>query len=175
MATESTDYRSLIRDIPDFPQAGIMFRDITPLLGDAEAYRASIQALAEPFRGAGIDQVAAIEARGYMLGCPLAVELGAGFVPIRKLGKLPFETFQAEYSLEYGEAVIEIHRDALLAHHRVLLIDDVLATGGTMAAAINLIEQSGATIAGVAVLVELGALGGREALVGQDLFSLITL
>ena len=175
MATESTDYRSLIRDIPDFPQAGIMFRDITPLLGDAEAYRASIQALAEPFRGAGIDQVAAIEARGYMLGCPLAVELGAGFVPIRKLGKLPFETFQAEYSLEYGEAVIEIHRDALLAHHRVLLIDDVLATGGTMDAAINLIEQSGATIAGVAVLVELGALGGREALVGQDLFSLITL
>ncbi|MDA0797259.1 MAG: adenine phosphoribosyltransferase [Chloroflexi bacterium] len=171
----STDYRSLIRDIPDFPQAGIMFRDITPLLGDAEAYKAAIQALAEPFRDAGIDQVAAIEARGYMLGCPLAVELGAGFVPVRKVGKLPFETYKAEYALEYGEAEIEMHRDGLLAHHRVLLIDDVLATGGTMAATIDLVQQSGATVAGVAVLIELAALDGRKALGGQDVFSLITL
>lgn len=171
----ATEYRSLIRDIPDFPQAGIMFRDITPLLGDAEAYRGAIQELAEPFRSAGIDQVAAIEARGYMLGCPLAMELGAGFVPVRKVGKLPFETFKAEYALEYGEAAIEVHRDGLLAHHRVLLIDDVLATGGTMAATIDLVQQSGATVAGVAVLIELTALDGRKALGGQDVFSLITL
>jgi adenine phosphoribosyltransferase len=171
----ATEYRSLIRDIPDFPQAGVMFRDITPLLGDAEAYRGAIQELAEPFRSAGIDQVAAIEARGYMLGCPLAMELGAGFVPVRKVGKLPFETFKAEYALEYGEAAIEVHRDGLLAHHRVLLIDDVLATGGTMAATIDLVQQSGATVAGVAVLIELTALDGRKALGGQDVFSLITL
>jgi adenine phosphoribosyltransferase len=171
----ATDYRSLIRDIPDFPQAGIMFRDITPLLGDAEAYKAAIHDLAEPFRDAKIDQVAAIEARGYMLGCPLAVELGAGFVPVRKVGKLPFETYKAEYALEYGEAAIEVHRDGMLAHHRVLLIDDVLATGGTMAATINLVQQSGATVAGVAVLIELAALDGRKALGGLDVFSLITL
>lgn len=169
------DYRSLIRDIPDFPQAGIMFRDITPLLGNAEAYRAAIQALAEPFRDAGIDQVAAIEARGYMLGCPLAVELGAGFVPVRKVGKLPFETYKAEYALEYGEAEIEVHRDGMQAHHRVLLIDDVLATGGTMGATIDLVQQSGATVAGVAVLIELAALDGRKALGKQEVFSLITL
>lgn len=152
-----------------------MFRDITPLLGDAEAYRAAIQALAEPFRDADIDQVAAIEARGYMLGCPLAVELGAGFVPVRKVGKLPFETYKAEYALEYGEAKIEMHRDGLLARHRVLLVDDVLATGGTMAATINLVQQSGATVAGVVVLIELAELEGRKALAGQDVFSLITL
>jgi adenine phosphoribosyltransferase len=171
----ATDYRSLIRDIPDFPQAGIMFRDITPLLGDAEAYQAAIKALAEPFRDAGIDQVAAIEARGYMLGCPLAIELGAGFVPVRKVGKLPFETYKAEYALEYGEAAIEVHRDGMLAHHKVLLIDDVLATGGTMAATINLVEQSGAMVAGVAVLIELTALGGRKALGEQGVFSLVTI
>jgi adenine phosphoribosyltransferase len=169
------DYRSLIRDIPDFPKAGIMFRDITPLLGDAEAYRATILALAEPFRDLGVERVAAIEARGYMLGCPLAVELGAGFVPVRKVGKLPFDTYSAEYALEYGEATIEMHRDGLLADHRVLLIDDVLATGGTMAATIDLVEQSGATVAGIAVLIELAALKGRKVLGGQDVFSLITL
>jgi adenine phosphoribosyltransferase len=169
------DYRSLIRDIPDFPQTGIMFRDITPLLGNAQAYRASVLALAEPFRDLGIDQVVAIEARGYMLGCPLALELGVGFVPVRKAGKLPFNTYTAEYSLEYGEAAIEMHRDGLLSHHRVLLIDDVLATGGTMAATIDLVEQSGATVAGIAVLIELMALDGRSALGARDVFSLITL
>lgn len=152
-----------------------MFRDITPLLGDAKAYRATILALAEPFRDLGIDRVVAIEARGYVLGCPLALELGVGFVPVRKVGKLPFDTYTAEYALEYGEAKIEMHRDGLLAHHRVLLIDDVLATGGTMAATINLVEQSGATVAGVAVLIELAALEGRKALGGQDVFSLMML
>jgi adenine phosphoribosyltransferase len=169
----SADYRSLIRDIPDFPVPGIMFRDITPLLGDAEAFKTSIADLAAPFRDARVDQVVAIEARGYLLGAPLAIELAAGFVPIRKIGKLPFETFKAEYSLEYGEAAIEMHRDGLLDHHRVLLVDDVLATGGTMAATINLVEQSGATVAGIAVLIELEALEGRAALKGHDVLSLI--
>ncbi|MDA1035300.1 MAG: adenine phosphoribosyltransferase [Chloroflexi bacterium] len=171
----ATDYSSLIRDIPDFPVPGIMFRDITPLLSDADAYRAAISELAAPFRDKGIDRVAAIEARGYFLGAPLALELGAGFVPVRKIGKLPFETFKADYALEYGEATIEVHRDGLLAGHRVLLIDDVLATGGTMAAAIDLVKQSGATIAGIAVLIELAALNGRAALADQEVFSLITL
>lgn len=152
-----------------------MFRDITPLLADAKAYRAAIKELAKPFRKVAIDQVVAIEARGYMLGCPLAVELGAGFVPVRKAGKLPSETYAAEYALEYGEAAIEVHRDGLLAHHRVLLIDDVLATGGTLAATIDLVRQSGAEVAGIAVLIELTALNGRSALGGQDVFSLITL
>ena len=167
------DYRSLIRDIPDFPQPGIMFRDITPLLGDAEAFQACVADLAAPFRDASVAQVAAIEARGYLLGAPLAIELGAGFVPVRKIGKLPFETFKAEYALEYGEAAIEMHRDGLLDRQRVLLVDDVLATGGTMAATISLVEQSGATVAGIAVLIELEALDGRAALKGHDVFSLI--
>ena len=170
-----TDYRSLIRDIPDFPVPGIMFRDITPLLGDVDAYRAAISDMAAPFRKKGIDRVAAIEARGYFLGVPLALELGAGFVPIRKVGKLPFETFKAEYALEYGEAAIEVHRDGLLPGHRVLLIDDVLATGGTMAATIELVKQSGATIAGIGVLIELAALNGRAALAEYKFFSAITL
>jgi adenine phosphoribosyltransferase len=171
----ATDFRSLIRDIPDFPIPGIMFRDITPLLSDAEAYKAAIAEMVAPFKSAGIDQVAAVEARGYFLGCPMALELGAGFVPVRKVGKLPFDTFKATYALEYGEAEIEMHRDGLLDHHRVLLVDDVLATGGTMAATINLVEQSGATVAGIAVLIELAALDGRAALGGREVFSLITL
>jgi adenine phosphoribosyltransferase len=171
----TTDYRSLIRDIPDFPIPGIMFRDITPLLSDPNAYRAAIEDLAAPFRGKGLDRVAAIEARGYFLGAPLALELGVGFVPIRKSGKLPFETFKATYTLEYGDATIEVHRDGLLAEHRVLLVDDVLATGGTMGATIDLVRQSGATVTGIAVLVELEALNGRLALPEHDIFSLITI
>ena len=169
----TTDYTSLIRDIPDFPQPGILFKDITPLLGDGAAYQAAIRALAEPFRGASIDQVVAIEARGYLLGAPLAMELGAGFVPVRKVGKLPFDTYRAEYSLEYGEATIEMHQDALLNHHSVLLVDDVLATGGTLAATLDLVEQAGATVAGIAVLIEIDALGGRERLAGHELVSLM--
>ena len=169
----SNDYKSLIRDIPDFPQPGILFRDITPLLGDAEAFRAVVQDLAAPFRETAIDQVAAIEARGYLLGAPLAMELGTGFVPVRKMGKLPFETFRAEYALEYGQATIEMHRDGLLDHHRVLLVDDVLATGGTLAATIDLVEQSGAVVAGIAVLIELSALGGRAVLKGHEVVSLL--
>lgn len=152
-----------------------MFRDITPLLGDVDAYKAAISDMAAPFRGKGIDRVAAVEARGYFLGVPLAFELGAGFVPVRKVGKLPFQTFKAEYALEYGEATIEVHRDGLLEGHRVLLIDDVLATGGTMAATIDLVRQSGATVAGIGVLIELAELNGRAALEGYEVFSAITL
>ena len=169
------NYVHLIRDIPDFPQPGVMFRDITPLLSDPIAYRRAIADLGAAHRGRVIDQVVAIEARGYLLGAPLALELGVGLVPVRKQGKLPSETYRAEYALEYGEAVIEMHRDSLLAHHRVLLVDDVLATGGTMAAAIDLIQQAGAIIAGIAVLIELEALGGRHKLAGYPLTSLITL
>ena len=171
----ANDVRSLIRDIPDFPEPGIVFRDITPLLSDASAYRTAIEAMAAPFADAAIDRIAAIEARGYLLGCPMALALGTGFVPVRKVGKLPFETFRAAYTLEYGEAEIEMHRDGLLDHHRVLLVDDVLATGGTMAATIDLVEQAGALVAGIAVLIELTALGGRSKLAGHDVFSLLSL
>jgi adenine phosphoribosyltransferase len=169
----STDLASLIRTIPDFPSPGIQFRDITPLLGDAAAFRGAIEALAAPFREARIDQVVAIEARGYLLGAPLAVALGAGFVPVRKVGKLPFRTYRAEYALEYGEAAIEMHEDALLAHHRVLVVDDVLATGGTLNAALQLVQRAGASVAGLAVLIELDALGGRAALAARDVHALL--
>lgn len=164
-------YLSLIRSIPDFPVPGIIFRDITPLLGDATAYRAVIDDMAAPFRNEKIDRVVAIEARGYFFGAPLALELSAGFVPIRKVGKLPHKTFKTEYDLEYGEASIEVHRDGLLPSHRVLLVDDVLATGGTMAAAASLVKQSGATIAGIAVLIELPLLEGRLALREHQVYS----
>jgi adenine phosphoribosyltransferase len=169
------DYAKLIRDIPDFPVPGILFKDITPLLADPEAYQAAVRGMAEPFQGRDIDRVVAIEARGYLLGAPMALGLGAGFVPVRKIGKLPFETYRAAYALEYGEAEIEMHRDGLLDHHRVLLVDDVLATGGTMAATIDLVEQAGAQVAGIAVLIELTALGGRSKLAGHDVFSLLSL
>ena len=170
----SIDYASLIRDIPDFPQPGIIFRDITPMLGNAAAFRGVIADMAAPFRDARVDHVVAIEARGYLLGAPLAIELNAGFVPVRKVGKLPFETFRAEYSLEYGRAVIEMHRDGLLRGQRVLLVDDVLATGGTLMATMELVRQSGAEVAGIAVLIELAFLQARSKLAGHPLHSLIT-
>ena len=169
----TTDYESLIRAVPDFPQPGILFRDITPLLGDGEALRAVVRDLAAPFRGQRIDRVAAIEARGFVLGAPLAVELGAGFVPMRKAGKLPHETFSAQYELEYGDAAIELHQDGLRAGDRVLLVDDVLATGGTLAAAVELVRQAGADVAGIALLIELTALNGRERLPGQNIVALV--
>ena len=168
------DYADLIRGIPDFPQPGVLFRDITPLLGDAEALQRAIEDLAAPYRNAGIDRVVGIEARGYLLGVPLALTLGAGFVPVRKAGKLPHETYRAEYVLEYGEETIEMHRDGLLAAHHALLVDDVLATGGTLAATIDLVSQTGAQIAGIAVLIELAALQGRSRLGEHPLTAAIT-
>lgn len=167
------DYESLIRAIPDFPQPGILFRDITPLLGNGEALRAVVQDLAAPFRQQRIDRVAAIEARGFVIGAPLAVELGAGFVPMRKAGKLPHETFSAQYELEYGDAAIELHQDGMLPGDNVLLVDDVLATGGTLAAAVELVQQTGANVVGIVTLIELTALDGRARLPGHDVMALI--
>ena len=169
----AVDYENLIRAIPDFPQPGILFRDITPLLGDGEALRAVVQDLAAPFRQQQIDRVAGIEARGFLFGAPLAVELGAGFVPMRKEGKLPHETFSAQYELEYGDAAIELHQDGMQPGDNVLLVDDVLATGGTMAAAVELVQQTGANVAGILTLIELTALNGRARLPGHDVVVLI--
>lgn len=158
------DYSKLIRNIPDFPKPGILFRDITPILGNVSAYQQVIRDLASIYRSFAIDYVVAIEARGYIIGAPLALELNSGFTPIRKSGKLPGQTFQAKYSLEYGESTIEMHTDALPPHSRVLLVDDVLATGGTMEAGVRLIDQAGASIVAIAVLIELTDLNGREKL-----------
>ena len=169
----AADYERLIRAIPDFPNPGILFRDITPLLGDAEALRAVVRDLAAPFRQQRVDRVAAIEARGFVIGAPLALELGAGFVPMRKAGKLPHETFSAQYELEYGDAAIELHQDGLRPGDEVLLVDDVLATGGTLAAAVALVRQAGARVAGIVVLIELTALNGRARLPDQRVVSLV--
>lgn len=162
-----------IRDVPDFPEKGIMFKDITPLLQDATAFRDAIAAMADPFRGAKLDAVTAIEARGYILGAPIAASLGVGFVPVRKIGKLPWHTNRVEYALEYGSATMEMHQDGLSTGQRVLIVDDVLATGGTLAATIQLVEHSGAKVAAAAVLLELGFLNGRDKVLGYEVFSLL--
>ncbi len=150
-----------IRDVPDFPQKGMLFKDLTPLLADAEAFAAAIDALAEPWRGRAIDQVCGIEARGFILGAVLARELGAGFVPLRKPGKLPGALLSENYALDVAEESLHMHVDALAPEARVVLIDDVLATGGTLAAARRLIERSGAELLGASVLVEIAMLAGR--------------
>lgn len=168
------DLNAHIRDIPDFPKPGIVFKDITPLLGDAAAFDASIVELAKPYREARLDAVVGIESRGFIFGAAVARELGVGFVPIRKPGKLPADTISVSYSLEYGEDTVEIHTDALKSGQRVLLLDDVLATGGTMVASCELIAKTGAEVAGIAFLVELGFLNGREKLDGFEIFSLLT-
>ncbi|MBB5016520.1 adenine phosphoribosyltransferase [Rehaibacterium terrae] len=156
------DFETLIRDVPDFPRPGILFKDITPLLGHGAGFAAAIRHMAEPWRAAGIEVVAGIEARGFILGAALARELGAGFVPIRKPGKLPGRTLGADYALEYGSDRLEVHADAVASGTRVLLVDDVLATGGTLAASRRLVEGVGADLAGAMVLIELAALRGRE-------------
>jgi adenine phosphoribosyltransferase len=164
----------LIRAIPDFPIPGILFRDITPLLGDPKGFRRTIDLFVEPYRNARIDAVVGIEARGYMIGAPVAYALGAGFVPVRKPGKLPGKTYTEEYSLEYGTNALQIHADAVGHGHRVLVIDDLLATGGTIAATLRLLRKLGADVVGVAVLIELAALNGRAALDGVPLTSYVT-
>jgi adenine phosphoribosyltransferase len=168
------DLGAHIRDIPDFPKPGILFKDITPLLLDADALSQAVSDLAEWARPLEVDYVAAAEARGFILGAALARELGAGFVPARKPGKLPGETVSAEYILEYGVDALEMHADALAHGARVLLHDDLLATGGTARALAELIEGTGAHIAGCAFLVELAFLGGRERLAGYDVHALLT-
>ncbi|NUR82565.1 MAG: adenine phosphoribosyltransferase [Nonomuraea sp.] len=161
---------SRIRDVPDYPQPGVLFKDITPLLDDAEAFAAVVEEMAGMF---DVDKIVGIEARGFILAAPVAYRAGAGFVPVRKKGKLPSETIEESYDLEYGSATIEVHRDAFKEGDRVLIVDDVLATGGTAAAAVELVRRAGGTVAGFAVLMELGFLQGRERLSGVDVRSLV--
>lgn len=157
-----TDWTRLIRDVADFPKPGILFKDITPVLADAAGFAAAIDAMAAPWRGETIDAVIGIEARGFILGAALARTLRVGFVPVRKPGKLPGRRLSQTYALEYGEDTLEVHADAVRAGARVLLVDDVLATGGTLDAARALVERLDARLVGAAVLIELAALGGRS-------------
>jgi adenine phosphoribosyltransferase len=163
-----------IRDVPDFPIPGILFRDITPLLGDEEALREAVEAMTEPWLGRGVDLVAAMEARGFMFGGAMAIRLGAGFVPVRKEGKLPWRTRSVKYSLEYREDVLHVHEDAVRPGQKVLVVDDVIATGGTAAAVVELVEQLGGEVVGVQFLIELTDLGGRRLLEGHEVRSVIT-
>jgi adenine phosphoribosyltransferase len=169
---------ALIMDVPDYPSPGILFKDITPLLADHDTFTATVQALADAGRDASgatvVDKVLGMEARGFILAAPVALALGAGFVPVRKAGKLPRETHAVSYALEYGEATLEIHADAVAPGERVLLVDDVLATGGTIGATCQLVEACGGTVSGVAVLMELSALPGRQAVGSLPLTALLT-
>lgn len=167
------DYQSWIRDIPDFPKQGILFRDITPLLGNGEAYKSAIETLAEAVEAWGADVIAGPEARGYVVGAPLATRLGLGFVPVRKRGKLPYRTVSVTYDLEYGQDTLEVHEDAILAGQRVVVADDLLATGGTMGATVELIRKLGGQVVGAAFLIELLALGGRTKLGGMPIRTLV--
>jgi adenine phosphoribosyltransferase len=166
--------KALVRDVPDFPQEGIVFKDITPLLADPIAFSTVIDLIVVHFGRGNVDKVVGIEARGFILASPVAYHFGAGFVPVRKKDKLPWETESADYALEYGTATLEVHRDAVTSGERVLIVDDVLATGGTAAATAHLVERIGGKVIGIACLIELGFLNGRDKLEGHDLFSLIT-
>jgi adenine phosphoribosyltransferase len=158
------DLTRLIRPIPDFPKPGILFRDITPLLADPAGFAEAIRLLAEPWRGAGIQAIAAVEARGFLFAGPIALELGVGVIPVRKPGKLPAQTITHDYDLEYGRDRLEMHSGVLATAARVLVVDDVLATGGTAAACMRLVEAAGGDVAGAAFLVEIEPLGGRDRL-----------
>jgi adenine phosphoribosyltransferase len=166
--------KALIRDVPDFPMPGILFRDVTPLLRDPRGLAQVVEAFAGRYGGQGIDVVAGIESRGFIFGTPLAVALGVGFVPIRKLGKLPADKITREYALEYGTNSLEVHRDAVAPGDRVLLVDDLLATGGTARAAAELLEELGAQVVETAFVIELGFLNGRAALDGRPAHALLT-
>jgi adenine phosphoribosyltransferase len=172
---ESTqiNLKDFIRDIPDFPKPGILFRDITPLLAAPEAFREAIRQMADHFRDRKVDTIVAAEARGFIFAAPLALELNAGFVPIRKPGKLPFETHAFHYELEYGSDTLEMHVDGAEAGQNVLVVDDLLATGGTVEACCKLLENTGATVVGCVFLIALDALGGAERIAPHEAFSLI--
>jgi adenine phosphoribosyltransferase len=172
MATK-TDLASLIRDVPDFPVKGILFKDITTLIKEPRAFREVIDALVKQYEGQGIDMIAAIEARGWIFAAPLAYKLGAGLIPVRKPGKLPWKKINAAYSLEYGTNVLEMHTDAVQPGQRVLIVDDLLATGGSAKATAELIEHLGGKVVGFAFVIDLTFLKGIEKLKGYDVFSLI--
>jgi len=165
--------KALVRDVPDFPQDGIVFKDITPLLADEIAFSTVIDLIVVHFGRGNVDKVVGIEARGFIIASPVAYHFGAGFVPVRKKDKLPWQTEAAEYSLEYGTATLEIHKDAVRAEERVLIVDDVLATGGTAKATAELVERIGGKVIGISCLIELGFLHGRDKLDGYDLFTLL--
>jgi len=165
--------KQIIRTVPDFPEKGILFRDITPLLADATLLKQTLEALAEPYRQQPIDYIVGIESRGFLFGIPLAYLLGTGFIPIRKKGKLPATTLAAEYALEYGTNTIEVHADAVSQGKRVVIVDDLLATGGTAVASVNLMQQLGAIVVGLAFAIELTGLGGREQLSGYPITTLV--
>jgi adenine phosphoribosyltransferase len=166
---------SFIRDVPDFPIPGILFRDITPLLRDPHALSEAVVCMSDPWRERRVDLVAAMEARGFMFGAAMAIRLGAGFVPVRKGGKLPWRTRSVSYTLEYREDVLHVHEDAVQRGQRVLVVDDVIATGGTAKAVVDLVEQLGGEVVGVQFLIELADLGGRGLLDGHDVRAVVTL
>ena len=165
--------RAAVRDVPDFPKPGIVFKDITPVLADSVLLREAVEALAAPFRDARVSHVVGVESRGFILAAPVAIALGAGFVPVRKPGKLPHRTHSAEYALEYGTDRLEIHRDACGEDARVLVIDDVLATGGTAGATCRLVEEVGGRVVGCGFLIALDFLGGTAALAGRSVTALL--
>ena len=168
------DLQTHVRDVPDWPEPGVVFKDITPLLADPDAFAAAVAALAAPFEDRGITKVVGIEARGFLIGAPVALHLGAGFVPARKPGKLPGLTASEAYALEYGTDRLEIHADAIGAGEQVLVVDDVIATGGTAAATVRLVERLGGTVVGLGFVIELSFLGGRSRLAGHEHVSLLT-
>ncbi|HTN78575.1 MAG TPA: adenine phosphoribosyltransferase [Acidimicrobiales bacterium] len=174
MTVDAAWLEGLVRDVPDFPKPGVVFKDVTPLWADVSAFRFSIDAIADHFAGIDIDRVVGIEARGFILAAPVAYRFGAGFVPVRKPGKLPSEVAGEDYELEYGTDRLEVHRDGVLDGHRVLVVDDVLATGGTAGATVRLVEALGGVVVGLGFLLELGFLRGRDRLTGYDVVSLIT-
>jgi len=173
MSDTKLDLKQFIRDIPDFPKPGILFRDITPLLGHPQALRETVRRMAEPFSDQKINAVVAAEARGFIFAAPMAIELGAGFVPVRKPGKLPFDRHSFRYDLEYGSDTLEMHVDGVPPGARVLLVDDLLATGGTMAACVKLLEKTGANIIGCTFAIELMSLNGRKAVAPHPVYSLL--
>lgn len=165
--------QSLVRDVPDFPKKGIVFKDITTLISDAQALREANDLLAAPFKGKGIDVVVGMESRGFIFGVPVAERLGAGFVPVRKPGKLPAETVSEEYALEYGTDRLEMHKDAVKRGCKALVVDDLLATGGTAEAVVRMLKKLGAEVIGIAFVIELGFLDGRSKLKGLDVHSIM--
>ncbi len=173
MTADTSWLRDHVRDIADYPEPGVVFKDITPLLSNVDAFRFAVDALADHYCGDHIDHVVGMEARGFLLGAPLAYRCGTGFIPVRKPGKLPRETVSESYALEYGTDRLEMHHDAVQQGDRVLIVDDVLATGGTAAATVRLVEGLGAEVAGIGFLMELAFLGGAAKLDGHEVFSLL--